>query len=120
MGEELAASWDVFYLTKEGMEAHLQLRGDSDEELLERAERAIVAILAAEGTARPNSSRRAATAPEVEKPSRDDPPACPECGRKMAYREGKSRSGRPYKGFFCRTEGCQGRPVWLDDRRKTE
>lgn len=37
---------------------------------------------------------------------------CPECGGQMAYKEGTTKTGKPYKGYFCITDRSH-KPVWL-------
>ncbi len=49
----LPVSWDLFYLTKEGMEAHLQLKAATVEDVLSQAETALTKVQEAGGVARP-------------------------------------------------------------------
>jgi hypothetical protein len=104
-------SWDLFYLTKEGMEAHLQLKGATVEDVLEKAKDALNAVCSAGGKPRPSES--CPTTPE--EPSSNAPPNCPECHQTMVYREGTSKAGKPYKGYFCPDRDCKGEPVWVND-----
>ena len=104
------ASVDVFWRSKDGYEMHLQLGGTSSETVLEDAESAIERIKKAGGGPRPgrNGASDAAT-------SSTGTPKCEVCGKKMKYREGESRNGKPYKGYFCPDRDCEGKPVWVDD-----
>jgi hypothetical protein len=47
------ASWDIFYLTEEGFEAHLKLSGESGQEVLEKAKAATKKIAEQGGQPRP-------------------------------------------------------------------
>ena len=108
---ERRASVDVFWRSKEGFEMHLQLGGASSGGVLEEAQEAVESIVKAGGEARPV----AAGDGKEEGPSEAKPPKCSVCGTKMTYREGESRNGKPYKGFFCPDRDCEGKPVWLND-----
>lgn len=48
-----ATSWDLFYLTEEGFEAHLQLHGDGSEDFLERVKATTEKIVEQGGQPRP-------------------------------------------------------------------
>ena len=109
------ASVDVFWRSKEGFEMHLQLGGASSEEVLDDAQAAIGKIAGAGGEPRPVNGILGKEEKEEEKPSKTNPPNCSVCGKKMTYREGESRTGKPYKGFFCPESDCEGKPVWLND-----
>lgn len=110
------ASVDVFWRSKEGYEMHLQLGGASSEEVLDDAQGAISTIAKNGGEPRPaNGIMGKEETNESEKPSKENPPKCSVCGKKMTYREGESRAGKPYKGFFCPENDCEGKPVWLND-----
>jgi hypothetical protein len=105
-----SAKADVFWRSKEGFEMHLQLSGASTAEVLDEAHGAVEKIIKAGGEARPsNDNGNSAT------PSKSNPPNCAACGKKMKFREGESRNGKPYKGFFCQDRDCEGKPVWIDD-----
>jgi len=104
-------SWDLFYLTKEGMEAHLQLKGATVQDVLSQAEDTLDKVRAAGGVARPPRGNRG---PSADAPASDDPPKCRECGSTMAYREGTSKAGKDYKGYFCPDRDCSGEPVWVN------
>lgn len=41
---------------------------------------------------------------------------CPTCGAPMAYREGTSKAGKAYAGYFCSDRSCAQKPIWLGDR----
>ena len=110
---ERKASADVFWRSKEGFEMHLQLGGTSSKEVLDEAHGAIGTIVDTGGVPRPTNG--AAPAGGAETPSSDNPPECSVCERKMTYREGESRAGNPYKGFFCPESDCEGKPVWIND-----
>lgn len=103
-------SWDLFYLTKEGMEAHLQLKGATVEEVFSQAETALSKVQKAGGTARP---KRRSPNGTVE-PAGEADPKCAACGKEMTYREGTSKSGKDYKGYFCPDRDCKGEPVWVN------
>jgi hypothetical protein len=115
------ASVDVFWRSKEGYEMHLQLGGASSEEVLDDAQGAIATIAKSGGEPRPangvlvNGTLGKEETNEGEKVSKTNPPKCSVCGKKMNYREGESRAGKPYKGFFCPESDCEGKPVWLND-----
>lgn len=104
-------SWDLFYLTEEGIEAHLQLRGATVDDVLSQAEHALEKVRSAGGVARPGGAR----GEQPEEPVQESPPTCRECGSTMTYREGTSRAGKPYKGYFCPDGDCKGEPVWVND-----
>ena len=115
---ERKASADVFWRSKEGFEMHLQLGGASSEEVLDDAHGAIATIAKNGGEPRPANGilgKEETKEKEKEKPSKTNPPKCSVCGAKMTYREGESRTGKPYKGFFCPESDCEGKPVWLND-----
>lgn len=38
-------------------------------------------------------------------------PSCPSHGP-MFFKEGTNKSGKPYAGWFCSTEGCETKPIW--------
>lgn len=42
---------------------------------------------------------------------------CPDCGAKMLFKKGTSKSGKPWSGLFCpnadREDKNKHRPVWL-------
>jgi len=65
-----AASWDLFYLTEEGFEAHLQLHGDGGEEFLERVKATTETIMEQGGHPRPGrgskSNGNAGNDPEID------------------------------------------------------
>ena len=109
------ASVDVFWRSKEGFEMHLQLSGASSVAVLDEAQEAVEKITETGGEPRPARSRQT---PEGDggnrAPAKEDPPNCSVCGKTMRYREGESRTGNPYKGFFCPDRDCEGKPVWLD------
>ena len=107
---ERRASVDVFWRSREGFEMHLQLGGASSEVVLEEAQEAVDQIVKAGGEARPMDDGNR----KEEGPTKANPPKCSVCGRKMTYREGESRAGKPYKGFFCPETDCEGKPVWLN------
>ena len=104
------ASVDVFWRSKDGYEMHLQLGGTSSETVLDEAQEAIERITKAGGTPRPHRNGASDTAPAT-----TDTPKCSVCSKKMKYREGEGRNGKPYKGFFCPDRDCEGKPVWVDD-----
>ena len=106
--QENPVSFDLFYLTKEGMEAHLQLKAATVEDVLSQAETALTKVQEAGGVARP---RRGGNA---DAPAKDDAPKCGTCGKVMTYREGTSKSGKDYKGYFCPDRDCEGDPVWVN------
>ena len=103
-------SWDLFYLTKEGMEAHLQLRGTTVEDTLSDSVKAVSAVRSAGGVARPLNGSK----PMTEESSTDGPPLCGKCGSEMTFREGTSKNGKDYKGYFCPDRDCSGEPVWVN------
>ena len=105
---------DVFWRTKEGFEMHLQLSGASSAEVLDEAHEAVGTIIKAGGEARPSNGEGYATNGNGTQPARATPPKCGTCGKKMEFREGTNRSGKPYKGFFCQDRDCAGKPVWID------
>jgi hypothetical protein len=107
---ERKASVDVFWRSKEGFEMHLQLSGASSAEVLDEAQEAVEKIIEAGGEARPSTDGSG----KEGGPSKENPPKCSVCGKKMTYREGEGRTGKPYKGFFCPDRDCEGKPVWLD------
>lgn len=41
---------------------------------------------------------------------------CTSCGALMKYREGTSKKGNAYKGYFCPDRECGGEPVWIPDQ----
>lgn len=43
---------------------------------------------------------------EEEKPEKH----CPTCGNLMTYKEGVSKTGKPWKGWFCSEKGHN--PIW--------
>lgn len=104
-------SVDVFWRSKDGFEMHLQLNGTSSEEILDEAHGAIERIKKAGGEPRLHRNRNS----EDDESSKGSPPKCAVCGKKMKYREGESRNGKPYKGYFCPDRDCEGKPVWIDD-----
>jgi len=105
---------DVFWRTKEGFEMHLQLNGASTVEVLDEAHEAVGKIIKAGGEARPSNASDSGSGRETT-PSKSNPPNCKVCGEKMKFREGESKNGKPYKGFFCQDRDCEGKPVWIDD-----
>lgn len=104
------ASVDVFWRSKDGYEMHLQLTGTSPDTVLEDADSAVERIKKAGGEPRPhrNGGPDAAT-------TGASSPKCEVCGKKMKFREGEGRNGKPYKGYFCPDRDCEGKPVWVDD-----
>jgi hypothetical protein len=106
---EANASVDVFWRSKDGYEMHLQLSGTSTDSVLDDANSAITKIKKAGGAPRPTRNGTTSDATSKEAPS------CTVCSKKMTYREGESRNGKPYKGFFCPDRDCEGKPVWVDD-----
>ncbi len=104
-------SWDLFYLTKEGMEAHLQLKGATVTDVLSEAEAARAKVQEAGGVARPRNGR----IPAVNGATLDAAPTCAACGKTLAFREGTSKAGKEYKGYFCPNRDCKGEPVWVND-----
>jgi hypothetical protein len=107
---EANASVDVFWRSKDGYEMHLQLGGTSSETILDEAQEAITKITKAGGTPRPHRNGASDAAPTT-----GETPNCSVCSKKMKYREGEGRNGKPYKGFFCPDRDCEGKPVWVDD-----
>ncbi len=107
---ERRASVDVLWRSKEGLEMHLQIGGASYEAVLEEAQEAVEKIVTAGGEARPTGDENG----KEGGPTKANPPRCSVCGRKMTYREGESRAGKPYKGFFCPESDCEGKPVWVN------
>jgi hypothetical protein len=110
-----SARADVFWRTKEGFEMHLQLSGASPAEVLDEAHAAVATIIKAGGEARPSTGDVNGTNGSGAKPTKTNPPNCGTCGKKMKFREGESKNGKPYKGFFCQDRECAGKPVWIDD-----
>ena len=110
-GEESASSVDVFWRSKDGFEMHLQLNGTSSEEILDESHRAIDRIKKAGGEPRPHRNNRNS---EDSEPAEASAHKCSVCGKKMKYREGEGRNGKPYKGYFCPDRDCEGKPVWID------
>ena len=108
---EGSASVDVFWRSKDGFEMHLQLGGTSSESVLDEAQEAIERITKAGGEPRPDRRRNATG----ESSGEGNSLKCSVCGKKMQYREGESRAGKPYKGYFCPDRDCEGKPVWIDD-----
>jgi hypothetical protein len=107
---------DVFWRTKEGFEMHLQLNGASTVEVLDEAHEAVGKIIKAGGEARPSNGAGDGNALDTATvPTKAHPPNCKVCGEKMKFREGESKNGKPYKGFFCQDRDCEGKPVWIDD-----
>jgi hypothetical protein len=107
---------DVFWRTKEGFEMHLQLNGASPADVLDEAHGAVKTIIKAGGEARPSNGEGHANGNgNGATPTKTAPPKCPVCSKKMEFREGTNRSGKPYKGFFCQDRECEGKPVWIDD-----
>lgn len=88
------ASVDVIWRSKEGLEMHLQLKR----------------IIENGGEARPYQNSNGGE----QVYTKENPPRCSVCGKKMTCREGEGRNGKPYKGFFCPDRDCEGKPVWLD------
>ena len=109
-----SARADVFWRTKEGFEMHLQLNGASTVEVLDEAHEAVGRIIKAGGEARLSNGNDSGTRSDTT-PSKSSPPNCKVCGKKMKFREGESKNGKPYKGFFCQDRDCEGKPVWIDD-----
>jgi hypothetical protein len=107
---ERKASVDVFWCSKEGFEMHLQVGGTTSVEVLDEAQEAVEKIIEAGGQARPSSDHGGGE----QAAGKENPPKCSVCGKKMVYREGEGRTGKPYKGFFCPERDCEGKPVWLD------
>jgi len=107
---EGSASADLFWRSKEGFEMHLQLGGASSAEVLDEAQEAVGRIIEAGGEPRPARGRGT----DAGVPTKEDPPKCSVCAKTMRYREGESRSGKPYKGFFCPDRECEGKPIWVD------
>ena len=108
--QDSPVSFDLFYLTKHGMEAHLQLKGATVDEVLKQADLAATKVQKAGGGARPRASRNG----QSETSSDNGTHTCGHCGKPMAYREGTSKSGKEYKGFFCPDRECEGEPVWVN------
>ena len=108
---ESGASVDVFWRSGDGYEMHLQLGGTSSETVLDDAHAAIERIKSAGGEPRYHRDRNGAATNETTATS----PKCEVCGKKLKYREGESRGGKPYKGYFCPDRDCEGKPVWVDD-----
>ena len=107
---------DVFWRTKEGFEMHLQLNGASPGDVLDEAHGAVKTIIKAGGEARPSNGEGHANGNgNGTTPTKTAPPKCTVCSKKMEFREGTNRSGKPYKGFFCQDRECEGKPVWIDD-----
>ena len=109
---------DVFWRTKEGFEMHLQLNGASPGDVLDEAHGAVKTIIKAGGEARPSNGEGLSHENgngNGAKASKTAPPKCPVCSKKMEFREGTNRTGKPYKGFFCQDRECEGKPVWIDD-----
>ena len=109
---------DVFWRTKEGFEMHLQLNGASPGDVLDEAHGAVKTIIKAGGEARPSNGEGLNNGNgngNGAKASKTAPPKCPVCSKKMEFREGTNRTGKPYKGFFCQDRECEGKPVWIDD-----
>ena len=110
-----SARADVFWRTKEGFEMHLQLSGASPADVLDEAHSAVGTINKAGGEARPSNGESYGTNGNGTKPTKTAPPKCTVCSKKMEFREGTNRGGKPYKGFFCPDRECEGKPVWIDD-----
>ena len=110
-----SARADVFWRTKEGFEMHLQLSGASPADVLDEAHAAVGTIIRAGGEARPSNGESYGTNGNGAKPTKTAPPKCTVCSKKMEFREGTNRGGKPYKGFFCPDRECEGKPVWIDD-----
>lgn len=51
----------------------------------------------------------APVAPQATTPSQDR--FCTTCGNKLTYKEGTSKAGKPYKGYFCSERGHE--PQWV-------
>ena len=111
--QETPVSFDLFYLTSEGMEAHLQLKAATVEDVLSQAETAQTKVREAGGVARPRRQTPAGGG-NPETPSSNDPPKCGKCAKAMTFREGTSKSGKDYKGYFCPDRDCEGEPVWIN------
>jgi hypothetical protein len=41
---------------------------------------------------------------------------CPTCGQQMVYKEGTSKAGKAYAGYFCSDRNCKQPPIWADAR----
>ena len=118
MSPDGSARADVFWRTKEGFEMHLQLNGASPGDVLDEAHGAVKTIIKAGGEARPSNGEGLNNGNgngNGAKASKTAPPKCPVCSKKMEFREGTNRTGKPYKGFFCPDRECEGKPVWIDD-----
>ena len=112
--QEQPVSWDLFYLSRDGMESHLQLKGATVKDVLSEADSAIATVKKAGGVARPRRQTPAGGS-NGSTPPEGDPPKCGACDSSMTFREGISRNGKDYKGYFCPDRDCEGEPVWVND-----
>jgi hypothetical protein len=42
---------------------------------------------------------------------------CPTCGAAMVYKEGTSKAGKAYAGYFCSDRNCKQPPIWAEAAR---
>ena len=43
---------------------------------------------------------------------------CPTCGGPMPFKQGTSKAGKAYAGYFCADRNCPQEPVWADSARQ--
>ena len=68
----------------------------------------------------PTPKEKAYSAPAQSAPARGKAPTqsstdehvCPEHGE-MEFKEGVSKAGKPWKGWFCPERDCDTKPVWI-------
>ena len=44
---------------------------------------------------------------------------CDVCENMLEQKEGVSKAGKPYKGWFCPDRDCKGKPVWENTPRQS-
>jgi hypothetical protein len=107
---EAPASWNTKYITPEGFECQITLRGDSGTELLEKAEKAIAYLLSNACTPYTyyrNASRQMESKPEENKKdaekSNDNPAWCPihQCEMKRWDKDGRVWYSHKENGEWC-------------------
>lgn len=109
---EAPASWNTRYITPEGFECQITLRGENGTELLEKAGKAIVYLLS--NTCTPytyyrNGSRQVESKPEESKKEegksngKDDPAWCPihQCEMRRWDKNGRIWYSHKVDGKWC-------------------
>ena len=100
------------FIEKEGFSGHIKITGVPFPKAVTRLDALIKALVEHEYEAgrRPGNGPPGEAVPQA-KGAPAGPP-CNDCGEPMELRQGVSKAGKPWKGYFCPADKTH-KPVWV-------